>query len=237
MTMITPSYLGETIEYSSLHACRSTLEDPTVEPRVNTVESGIHTVESSVDRAVVHDIHQHSDEHGKGRNTDSQIELKIRHLRTIVRRPAKFSQSLYTLPYMKRLVWLVIALPLIAASPEQAIRRVLDDQVAAWNRGDIPGFMEGYDKSKSTTFVGSAITKGHAEVLANYRKRYPTPAKMGTLRFSDLEVRPLGADYASVIGRFHLDRSAEAGGEASGIFTLLFQKTSKGWKVILDHTS
>ena len=33
MTMITPSYLGETIEYSSLHACRSTLEDPTGENR------------------------------------------------------------------------------------------------------------------------------------------------------------------------------------------------------------
>ena len=33
MTMITPSYLGETIEYSSLHACRSTLEDPTAEAR------------------------------------------------------------------------------------------------------------------------------------------------------------------------------------------------------------
>ena len=36
MTMITPSYLGETIEYSSLHACRSTLEDPTGLPRVLT---------------------------------------------------------------------------------------------------------------------------------------------------------------------------------------------------------
>ena len=33
MTMITPSYLGETIEYSSLHACRSTLEDPTASAR------------------------------------------------------------------------------------------------------------------------------------------------------------------------------------------------------------
>ena len=32
MTMITPSYLGETIEYSSLHACRSTLEDPSLRP-------------------------------------------------------------------------------------------------------------------------------------------------------------------------------------------------------------
>jgi ketosteroid isomerase-like protein len=138
---------------------------------------------------------------------------------------------------MTRLLWVLLALPLLAASPEQDIRRVLDDQVAAWNRGDILGFMEGYDKSQSTTFVSSTITKGHAEVLANYRKRYPTPEKMGTLRFSDLEIRPLGSDYASVIGRFHLDRSAGAGGEAAGIFTLLFHKTGKGWKVILDHTS
>jgi uncharacterized protein (TIGR02246 family) len=138
---------------------------------------------------------------------------------------------------MTKLLWLLMALNLLAASPEQDVRRVLDDQVAAWNRGDIPGFMEGYDKSASTTFVGSVITKGHAEVLANYRKRYPTPEKMGKLRFSDLEVRQLGPDYASVIGRFHLDRPAAAGGESSGIFTLLFHKTGKGWKVILDHTS
>jgi len=138
--------------------------------------------------------------------------------------------------HMHRGLFLLLALPLIAASPEQDIRRVLSDQVEAWNRGDIPGFMEGYDKSESTTFVGATITKGHAAVLANYRKRYPTPEKMGTLRFSDLEVRLLGSDYASVIGRFHLDRSAQAGGESSGIFTLLFHKTGKGWKVILDHT-
>ena len=139
--------------------------------------------------------------------------------------------------FMPKALFLLLALPLIAASPDQDIRRVLDDQVLAWNRGDIPGFMEGYDKSTSTTFISSTITKGHAEVLANYRKRYPTAEKMGTLRFSDLEIRPLGSDYASVIGRFHLERAAAAGGDASGIFTLLFHKTGQGWKVILDHTS
>jgi ketosteroid isomerase-like protein len=138
---------------------------------------------------------------------------------------------------MKRILCLVAILPLLAASPEQEIRTVLDDQVAAWNRGDIPAFMEGYDKSESTTFVGTAITKGHAQVLANYIKRYPTREKMGTLRFSDLEIRLLGTDYASVIGRFHLERGSESGGEAVGIFSLLFQKTGQGWKVILDHTS
>ena len=41
MTMITPSYLGETIEYSSLHACRSTLEDPT--RRSDSLDNSPHT--------------------------------------------------------------------------------------------------------------------------------------------------------------------------------------------------
>ncbi|WP_219824274.1 hypothetical protein, partial [Enterobacter cloacae complex sp. 743-2DZ2F-22B] len=41
MTMITPSYLGETIEYSSLHACRSTLEDPTRKQPRNTIVYGL----------------------------------------------------------------------------------------------------------------------------------------------------------------------------------------------------
>jgi ketosteroid isomerase-like protein len=57
------------------------------------------------------------------------------------------------------------------------------------------------------------------------------------LTFSGLEIRMLGTDYASVIGHFHLDRTKEAGGEASGIFTLLFKKTAEGWKIIQDHTS
>ena len=138
---------------------------------------------------------------------------------------------------MTRLILLLLALPVMAAAPEDRIRQVLDDQTAAWNRGDIAGFMEGYDKSESTTFVNATITKGHAQVLASYLKRYPTREKMGTLKFSGLEIRPLGSDYASVIGHFHLDRTAEAGGEASGIFTLLFHRTAQGWKIILDHTS
>ena len=73
---------------------------------------------------------------------------------------------------MTRLLWLLLALPLLAASPEQDIRRVLDDQVAAWNRGDIPGFMEGYDKSESTTFVSSSPR----------RKRRRLSAKMSVMR-------------------------------------------------------
>ena len=124
-----------------------------------------------------------------------------------------------------------------AETPESAIRAVLSAQVAAWNRGDIRAFMNGYERSEQTTFVGATVTKGHAEVLASYLKRYPTREAMGSLTFSGLEIRPLGDAYVSVLGHFHLDRSAAAGGPKSGIFTLLFRKTPLGWKIILDHTS
>ena len=128
--------------------------------------------------------------------------------------------------------------PLSAQSTdESAIRKVLADQVQAWNLGDVEAFMRGYEDSPETTFVSDRVIKGYGPVLERYKSRYPTPEKMGKLRFSDLEVRLLGSSHASVIGRFHLDRTADAGGPASGIFTLLFRKSAIGWKIILDHTS
>jgi ketosteroid isomerase-like protein len=120
---------------------------------------------------------------------------------------------------------------------ERAIRNVLEAQQAAWNRGDVDAFMSGYDASESTTFVGTTITRGYQQVLENYRRRYPTKEKMGRLTFSDLEVQPLGAQYSLVIGKWHLDRPADAGGNTGGNFTLLFKKIGDGWKIIVDHTS
>jgi ketosteroid isomerase-like protein len=123
------------------------------------------------------------------------------------------------------------------AATERAIRQVLNEQQAAWNRGDVEAFMSGYEASDKTTFVGATITRGYQEVLDNYRKRYPTKATMGALTFSDLEIKPLGSEHASVIGRWHLARPPDAGGDTGGIFTLLFRKTPAGWKIFLDHTS
>jgi uncharacterized protein (TIGR02246 family) len=124
-----------------------------------------------------------------------------------------------------------------SADVEGAVRAVLEAQQEAWNRGDVEGFMAGYEASDSTTFVGATITRGYQQVLDGYHRRYPTKEKMGQLTFSEIEVKALGTEYASVIGRWHLTRPAAAGGDIGGIFTLLFRKTAGGWKIILDHTS
>jgi ketosteroid isomerase-like protein len=60
---------------------------------------------------------------------------------------------------------------------------------------------------------------------------------MGKLTFSELEFRMLGPDHALVLGKFALERSAAAGGNASGRYTLVLHKTVKGWKILHDHTS
>jgi hypothetical protein len=111
------------------------------------------------------------------------------------------------------LIIFAFALTLQGADPGAEIRKLLHDQELAWNRGDIPGFMSGYNNSPETTFVGTEISKGFQAVLDRYIAKYPSKEKMGTLNFSGIEVRMLGADYASVLGRYHLTRTKEAGGD------------------------
>jgi uncharacterized protein (TIGR02246 family) len=129
-------------------------------------------------------------------------------------------------------------------SEEAAIRTVLEEQVTAWNRGDIPGFMASYEDSPETTFVGtSSVNKGFQPILERYKKGYATKEQMGTLIFKELDIRLLPTaggvtEYAVVTGRFHLERAAK--GEATkddGVFSLVWHKGSGGWKILLDHTA
>jgi len=116
-----------------------------------------------------------------------------------------------------------------------AVRAVIEAQAAAWNRGDVAGYMEGYAKEDSTEFIsGDTITRGWQTVLERYKARYDTRAKMGTLTFSELEFKPLGPYYVMATGRWQLARDADT---PHGRFTLIFRKTSAGWRIVHDHTS
>ncbi len=118
-----------------------------------------------------------------------------------------------------------------------AIRKTLQAQTDAWNHGDVDGFMAAYKRSDDTTYIGKRIAHGYVHILENYKERYTSTEIMGKLTFSDLNVRPLGDKFAVVTGKFALARSAAGGGPADGVFSLVWEKTSEGWRIILDHTS
>jgi len=122
-------------------------------------------------------------------------------------------------------------------APAAAIQQAIREQADAWNRGDVEAFMRSYKNAPDTTFIGKTVQQGYAPILERYKKAYPNKDAMGTLDCSAITVRNLGADYAVVTGRFHLARNAAGGGDTSGIFSLVWEKTPEGWKIILDHTS
>jgi ketosteroid isomerase-like protein len=117
-----------------------------------------------------------------------------------------------------------------------AARAVIEAQQAAWNRGDIEGFMDGYAREETTTFVsGDTVTRGWQTVLERYRRRYDTRAKMGTFAFTELELKPLSPFYTMATGRWQL--TLESGEAPRGRFTLILRRTAAGWRVVHDHTS
>ncbi len=118
---------------------------------------------------------------------------------------------------------------------ESAIRKILDTQTAAWNRGDIDSFMKGYWENDSLMFIGkSGVTYGWTNTLKNYKKNYPDTAAMGKLIFTLIQVKKLSKEYYHVTGKWFLKRSI---GDVGGHYTLLFRKINGVWVIISDHSS
>ena len=146
-------------------------------------------------------------------------------------------QTRLTLPILGYMLIAGVVCAAQEQSPNSAaeIQSVFTAQQDAWNRGDIDAFMNGYAQSASTVFVsGDEVTRGWDTVRERYRKKYSDRTKMGTLTFSEIEVTPLSADSAVVLGRWKLQRAND---QPHGRFTLVFKRLPEGWRIILDHTS
>jgi ketosteroid isomerase-like protein len=117
------------------------------------------------------------------------------------------------------------------------IRAMMQKSVDDWNRGDLDAFATSYKNSPGILFIGRTIRHGYADMLASYKAGFNTPAKMGNLSFSQLETQPLDAHFATVTGHFHLERTAEGGGNADGYYLLVVELTPSGWKIVRDDTT
>ncbi len=120
-------------------------------------------------------------------------------------------------------------------SAKKEIRAVLMQQQDFWNRGDIKGYMKGYFKSDSLRFAsGGHVSYGWQSTLDRYLKGYPDKETMGTLSFSNIDIKMLSESTAMVFGSWELQREKD---HPHGLFTLIFKKTGCGWRIIHDHTS
>lgn len=120
-----------------------------------------------------------------------------------------------------------------------AVQSVLDASAAAWSAGELDRFMECYERVPGTTYVGGGkVVHGYDAIRSMYADRFGGGDRMsmGTLTLQIVDFRQVGPDHAYVIGRFHLERDVAHGGAASGLTTLLFHRTSAGWRIAADHS-
>lgn len=147
---------------------------------------------------------------------------------------------------MRDLVLLFAAIAALAVSSSgqdasdtarSAIRKVIEEQQAAWNRQDLEAFMSGYWNSPDLTFFsGAHEAKGWQAALDRYKKNYQSAGhEMGKLEFTNLRIEMLGPESAFVRGEFHLTMSD--GKTPHGLFTLVFRKFPEGWKIVHDHSA
>ncbi len=119
----------------------------------------------------------------------------------------------------------------------EALRELLQDQQAAWNRGDLEAFMVGYAKTDTLRFAsGGNVRTGWQETLDSYRRGYSDRAAMGILTFDRLDVEVMTPTWAMIFGRWALERESD---RPSGLFTLIAHRPTADakWRIVHDHTS
>ena len=116
-----------------------------------------------------------------------------------------------------------------------AIPPALMASAEAWNNADLPGHIGLY--TDTATFMGgNGPIQGRDRVGDSLAKSFWRDGKpKQTLSFDRIDVRPLGDRHALSTGHFVLTGGGEA--DRSGWFSLTWEKTSTGWRIIHDHSS
>jgi uncharacterized protein (TIGR02246 family) len=118
---------------------------------------------------------------------------------------------------------------------ESAIRKVFEEGCAAWNRGDLDGYLASYWDSDQIVWVsGGSRARGKKDIVAAYKARFSTPRQMGSLTLTELEIDVLTPTDAIAFGRWNL---VVGDNVSEGFFTVQLRQIEGTWRLIHDHSS
>ena len=128
--------------------------------------------------------------------------------------------------------------PLFTASRQQLdVVKIILAQQNAWNKGDLDGYLSHYKDAPDTQAVLANLVRGVDNIRAAYRQNFPNKDAMGEIEDTDIDVRPMGDNYALATGKYHLNRPKKSGGAIEGTFMELFEKTATGWQIIFSQST
>ncbi|MDB4915153.1 MAG: hypothetical protein JWM95_2797 [Gemmatimonadetes bacterium] len=122
-----------------------------------------------------------------------------------------------------------------ASNAAATIKMRLDSTAIGWNQGSLATYMMVYEPDASQ--MGSKGVEHGRDVIDRTMRAgfWKTGKPLQTLRYEDVEVRPLGEHHALVTGRFVLTGAGRP--DQGGVFTTVWSNTSGEWRMIHDHSS
>lgn len=119
----------------------------------------------------------------------------------------------------------------------QHLTQLMNESAAAWNRGDLDGFLETYADDSQTVFMGNPPTLGLDSIRARYQRTYFRSGRpRDQLTFDELVTRMLGPNHALMRGRCILTNPAD-NSKTYCRYTLIWEHRPEGWRIIHDHSS
>jgi uncharacterized protein (TIGR02246 family) len=120
------------------------------------------------------------------------------------------------------------------AAAREGVLALLAHGAAAWNRGDLAGFVSDY--APEASFVTPRrVLHGLAEIQAHYAPRFAPGGVRDSLYFQDLEVDVLGPDALSAVAYYVLQRGDSV--TARGPTSLVMRFRGGRWRIVHDHSS
>ncbi len=126
----------------------------------------------------------------------------------------------------------------VANEPDFAtqVASMLDRQAAAWNAGDLEGFMSAYHRSPESTYIGSSgLIEGYEGIRARYAPDFAAGAARDSLRFEALRVREVDTRVGVATARYVLEREGTV--TSTGPFTLVLLNVEGAWLIVHDQSA
>lgn len=128
--------------------------------------------------------------------------------------------------------------PVADEGPDLAeqVASLLDRQAAAWNAGDLDGFMSAYSPSPTTTYIGSTgLIEGYDGIRERYAPGFAQGAARDSLRFEALRVREVDERVGVATARYVLEREGTV--TSTGPFTLVLLNVEGAWLIVHDQSA
>jgi uncharacterized protein (TIGR02246 family) len=117
-----------------------------------------------------------------------------------------------------------------------AVTKALDDQVEAWNRGQLEKAMDFYWESPDMLWISRNGTEtGWQQVLEMFKTDFTDRSKMGEYTYEPLHIEQVGPETVYYVYRWKIELQGKK--LMGGVSSQLWKKLDGRWVITSEHAS